>query len=87
MRKPAPELFEAQPDLLFRLVTMLNAERLVEEGIRVYVVDQRPNQFVITIPQAYHAGFNHGLESHWQPVWQQFNMNEAVNLVLGDWEV
>jgi len=61
MRNAVPELFETQPDLLFQLVTMLSPERLVEEGVKVYAVDQRPNQFVITFPQAYHAGFNHGV--------------------------
>ena len=61
MRNAVPELFETQPDLLFQLVTMLSPGRLVEEGVKVYAVDQRPNQFVITFPQAYHAGFNHGV--------------------------
>jgi histone demethylase JARID1 len=61
MKNAVPELFETQPDLLFQLVTMLSPERLVEEGVNVYAVDQRPNQFVITFPQAYHAGFNHGV--------------------------
>lgn len=61
MKNAVPELFETQPDLLFQLVTMLSPGRLVEEGVRVYAVDQRPNQFVITFPQAYHAGFNHGV--------------------------
>jgi [histone H3]-trimethyl-L-lysine4 demethylase len=63
MKSAVPELFETQPDLLFQLVTMLSPERLVEEGVEVYAVDQRPNQFVITFPQAYHAGFNHGVYS------------------------
>jgi histone demethylase JARID1 len=63
MRNAVPELFETQPDLLFQLVTMLSPGRLVEEGVNVYAVDQRPNQFVITFPQAYHAGFNHGVPS------------------------
>jgi len=61
MRNAVPELFETQPDLLFQLVTMLSPGRLVEEGVKVYAVDQRPNQFIITFPQAYHAGFNHGV--------------------------
>ena len=61
MRNAVPELFETQPDLLFQLVTMLSPGRLLEEGVKVYAIDQRPNQFVITFPQAYHAGFNHGV--------------------------
>ncbi|KAF8622184.1 hypothetical protein AX15_007296 [Amanita polypyramis BW_CC] len=70
----APELFEAQPDLLFQLVTLMNPQRVSEAGVRVYACNQRAGEFVITFPKAYHAGFNHGL-----------NFNEAVNFALPDW--
>ncbi|CAK7234740.1 hypothetical protein SBRCBS47491_009050 [Sporothrix bragantina] len=75
MREAVPDLFETQPDLLFQLVTLLPPEKLKEAGVRVYAVDQRAGQMVITFPQAYHAGFNHG-----------FNFNEAVNFAPSDWE-
>ncbi|KJZ74507.1 hypothetical protein HIM_06103 [Hirsutella minnesotensis 3608] len=75
MREAVPELFETQPDLLFQLVTLLTPEQLTKAGVRVYALDQRAGQFVITFPQAYHAGFNHG-----------FNFNEAVNFAPCDWE-
>ncbi|KAK0383681.1 hypothetical protein NLU13_9592 [Sarocladium strictum] len=75
MREAVPELFETQPDLLFQLVTLLTPEQLRKAGVRVFAVDQRAGQFVITFPQAYHAGFNHG-----------FNFNEAVNFAPSDWE-
>lgn len=75
MRDAVPELFETQPDLLFQLVTLLTPEQLKKAGVRVYALDQRAGQFVITFPQAYHAGFNHG-----------FNFNEAVNFAPNDWE-
>ncbi|KAK4250282.1 PLU-1-like protein-domain-containing protein [Corynascus novoguineensis] len=75
MREAVPELFETQPDLLFQLVTLLTPEQLQKAGVRVYALDQRAGQFVITFPQAYHAGFNHG-----------FNFNEAVNFAPCDWE-
>ncbi|CZR56372.1 related to regulator protein rum1 [Phialocephala subalpina] len=75
MREAVPELFETQPDLLFQLVTLLTPEQLKKAGVRVYALDQRAGQFVITFPQAYHAGFNHG-----------FNFNEAVNFAPVDWE-
>ena len=75
MREAVPELFETQPDLLFQLVTLLTPEQLKKADINVYAVDQRAGQFVITFPQAYHAGFNHG-----------FNLNEAVNFAPNDWE-
>ncbi|CAD6500383.1 BgTH12-07560 [Blumeria graminis f. sp. triticale] len=75
MREAVPELFETQPDLLFQLVTLLTPEQLKKAGVNVYALDQRAGQFVITFPQAYHAGFNHG-----------FNFNEAVNFAPQDWE-
>lgn len=75
MREAVPELFETQPDLLFQLVTLLTPEQLKKADVRVYALDQRAGQFVVTFPQAYHAGFNHG-----------FNFNEAVNFAPNDWE-
>ncbi|WVR04433.1 hypothetical protein IAU60_001436 [Kwoniella sp. DSM 27419] len=74
MKSEAPELFEQQPGLLFQLVTMMNPGRVRDAGVKVVACDQRPNEFVITFPKAYHCGFNHGL-----------NMNEAVNFALPDW--
>ncbi|KAG0319065.1 hypothetical protein BGZ99_005323 [Dissophora globulifera] len=74
MKAAVPELFEQQPDLLFQLVTMLSPERLVANNVKVVALDQRPGQFVVTFPQAYHAGFNHG-----------FNFAEAVNFAPPDW--
>ncbi|KAG1292260.1 hypothetical protein G6F66_007116 [Rhizopus arrhizus] len=74
MKKAVPDLFEQQPDLLFQLVTMLSPETLLKEGVSVYAVDQRPGQFVITFPKAYHSGFNHG-----------FNFCEAANFAPPDW--
>ncbi|CAG8587699.1 6134_t:CDS:2, partial [Ambispora gerdemannii] len=69
-----PEFFEKQPDLLNQLTTILSPSKLVKAGVKVVAIDQRPNQFIVTYPRAYHAGFNHG-----------FNMNEAVNFALPDW--
>ena len=75
MKDEIPELFETQPDLLFQLVTLAKPDKLRKAGVRVYAIDQRAGQFVITFPQAYHAGFNHG-----------FNFNEAVNFAPSNWE-
>ncbi|KAI0312283.1 hypothetical protein OF83DRAFT_1146906 [Amylostereum chailletii] len=74
IRREAPDLFEAQPDLLFQLVTLMNPQRIKDAGVRVYSCNQRAGEFVLTYPKAYHAGFNHGL-----------NFNEAVNFALPDW--
>ena len=74
IKAEAPELFEQQPALLYQLVTMMNPGRLQELGTKVVACNQRPNEFVITWPKAYHCGFNHGI-----------NFNEAVNFALPDW--
>ncbi|WFD36106.1 hypothetical protein MCUN1_002977 [Malassezia cuniculi] len=74
MRATAPQLFDACPDLLLQLVTMMSPEYAIRHGARVYAVNQRPNEIVLTFPKAYHSGFNQG-----------FNLNEAVNFALPDW--
>jgi [histone H3]-trimethyl-L-lysine4 demethylase len=63
MRQEAPDLFKAQPDLLFQLVTLMSPSRLAKAGVKVTVCDQRAGEFVVTFPKAYHAGFNHGVGS------------------------
>lgn len=74
MKDSAPDLFKRQPDLLHQLVTLLSPTELVKNGIPCIYVDQQPNEFVITYPRVYHAGFNCG-----------FNLNEAVNFTLQQW--
>jgi histone demethylase JARID1 len=61
IKREAPDLFEAQPDLLFQLVTLMNPKRVRDAGVRVYACNQRAGEFVVTFPKAYHAGFNHGV--------------------------
>ena len=43
-------------------------------GVPVSRAVQRPGEFVVTFPRAYHAGFSHG-----------FSIGEAVNFATGDW--
>ncbi|KAG8085078.1 hypothetical protein GUJ93_ZPchr0010g9854 [Zizania palustris] len=74
MRKNLPRLFEEQPDLLHELVTQLSPSVLKSEGVPVYRVVQNPGEFVLTLPRAYHCGFNCG-----------FNCAEAVNVAPVDW--
>ncbi|KAK9803401.1 hypothetical protein WJX72_006240 [[Myrmecia] bisecta] len=69
-----PHLFEAAPDLLYQLVTMLSPLQLQARGVPVHRVVHREGSFVITFPNAYHAGFNTG-----------FNCAEAVNFGPPDW--
>ncbi|CAN6347252.1 unnamed protein product [Urochloa humidicola] len=74
MRKNLPKLFEEQPDLLHELVTQLSPSVLKSGGVSVYRAVQKPGEFVLTLPRAYHSGFNSG-----------FNCAEAVNVAPVDW--
>lgn len=74
MKSAAPELFASQPDLLHQLVTIMNPNILMNNGVPVYRTDQHAGEFVITFPRAYHAGFNQG-----------YNFAEAVNFAPADW--
>jgi hypothetical protein len=74
MRADAPELFDAQPDLLHQLVTLASPVALRLRGVPVYRQHQRAGEFIVTFPRAYHAGFNMG-----------FNVAEACNFAPADW--
>jgi len=74
MRQTVPDLFEQMPDLLHQLITMLSPSVLIANGVPVYHLVQHPGDMVITFPQAYHAGFNHG-----------YNVAESVNFATPDW--
>lgn len=76
MRSLAPDLFEKQPDLLHQLVTLISPydDKFKNSKIRCYKAVQYPNEYIITFPKCYHAGFNSG-----------YNFNEAVNFTLDSW--
>ncbi|KAK4761644.1 hypothetical protein SAY87_029528 [Trapa incisa] len=61
-------------DVLLGKTTLFPPNILLEHDVPVYKAVQKPGEFVITFPRAYHAGFSHG-----------FNCGEAVNFALGDW--
>lgn len=61
-------------DVLLGKTTLFPPSILLEHGVPVYKAVQKPGEFVITFPRAYHAGFSHG-----------FNCGEAVNFAIGDW--
>ena len=69
-----PELVQKDPKLLFKLCTMIAPKVLRERGVHVNQTVQYPGEFIVTMPQAYHAGFSHG-----------FNCSEAVNFAPADW--
>ncbi|KAL8107642.1 lysine-specific demethylase JMJ13-like isoform X1 [Apium graveolens] len=61
-------------DVLLGKTTMFPPDILLEHDVPVYKAVQKPGEFIITFPRAYHAGFSHG-----------FNCGEAVNFATGDW--
>ncbi|WOL13228.1 lysine-specific demethylase JMJ706-like isoform X1 [Canna indica] len=65
---------DAAFDVLLEKTTMFPPNILLQNGIPVYKAVQKPGEFVVTFPRAYHAGFSHG-----------FNCGEAVNFATGDW--
>ena len=74
MRDALPHLFEKSPDLLYQLVTMVSPSELQRRGIPVYRAVHEAGSFMITMPNAYHAGLNTG-----------FNVAEAVNFAAPEW--
>lgn len=60
--------FVLEPDL------MISPQVLKDEGIDVYICDQRPGEYVLSFPQAYRSHFCHG-----------FDMSESVNLCPLSW--
>ncbi|XP_062098557.1 lysine-specific demethylase JMJ13-like [Humulus lupulus] len=60
--------------LLAEKTTMFPPSVLLQNNVPVYKAIQKPGEFVITFPKAYHSGFSHG-----------FNCGEAVNFAIGDW--
>jgi hypothetical protein len=55
MRQALPDLFDAQPDLLFHLVTMLNPSILQANGVPVYSVTHVSGTFVFWHPIQFDA--------------------------------
>lgn len=74
MRALNPTLFAETPDLLHRLVTATPPAQLAEHGIPICRLVQRQGEIVITLPRAYHSGFNCG-----------FNIAEACNFSPVSW--
>jgi hypothetical protein len=62
------------PDLYYWKTTVFSPELLRLNGVPVFRVNQRAGSFVVTLPCAYHSGFNRG-----------FNASESVNFALPAW--
>ncbi|KAH7659085.1 Clavaminate synthase-like protein [Dioscorea alata] len=65
---------DAAFDILLGKTTMFPPNILLEHNVPVYKAVQKPGEYIITFPRAYHSGFSHG-----------FNCGEAVNFAIGDW--
>ena len=63
-----------RPDLLHHMNTQFSPSLLRAADVPVYQLRQNPGEFVVTFPQAFHAGFSYG-----------FNVGEAVNFATTDW--
>ncbi len=46
-----------------QLTTLIPPTQLLARGVSVTHLVQRPGEFVITFPRAYHAGFSHGVRA------------------------
>jgi len=51
---------DAAFDVLLGKTTMFPPNILLEHNVPVYKAVQKPGEFIITFPRAYHAGFSHG---------------------------
>jgi len=69
-----PHLVAAAPKLLYQLVTQVPPAELAARGVPVHRLVHRAGSFVLTFPNAYHAGLNTGS-----------NCAEAVNFGPSFW--
>lgn len=74
MKDALPHLFDACPSLLYQLITQISPKELMKRGVPVYRVVHTPRSFIVTMPNAYHDGFNTG-----------FNVAESVNFAALPW--
>uniref|UniRef100_A0A0A9HUG9 JmjC domain-containing protein n=1 Tax=Arundo donax TaxID=35708 RepID=A0A0A9HUG9_ARUDO len=61
-------------DVLLGKTTIFPPNILLHHRVPVYRAVQKPGEFVVTFPRAYHSGFSHG-----------FNCGEAVNFAMDEW--
>jgi hypothetical protein len=47
-------------DVLLGKTTIFPPKTLLDHNVPVYKAVQKPGEFVVTFPRAYHAGFSHG---------------------------
>jgi len=69
-----PDLFRACPEFMRHKELLVSPALLLQHSIPVVRVVQRPGEFVINYPGAYHSGFNHG-----------YNCAESTNFATRAW--
>ena len=74
VRKFLSQTIKKIPDLLHHMNTQFSPSLLRAADVPVYQLRQNPGEFVVTFPQAFHAGFSYG-----------FNVGEAVNFANTQW--
>jgi len=67
-------LFDDDPNLLHNINVMINPTYLEANGVEVFRTLQKPGEFILTFPEAYHQGVSVG-----------FNVAEAVNIAIPSW--
>lgn len=83
LREKYKDQLEDRPSLLNEVLISFSPLELVKQGvnhdiiilkIKVYKLNQKPGEMIVTLPGVYHAGFSNS-----------FNLAEAVNLATSDW--
>ena len=69
-----PSLAKRCPAFLRHKMTLISPSILTQQSIPYSKMTQYENEFIITFPYAYHAGFNYG-----------FNCAESTNFALERW--
>jgi hypothetical protein len=60
MKKNFPEAARECSEFLRHKTFMAFPPLLLNQGIKIHKAIQNPGEFIITLPSAYHAGFNSG---------------------------
>ncbi|CAL8468488.1 g8028 [Coccomyxa elongata] len=69
-----PDMFRACPEFFRHKELLVSPYMLLQNNIPVVRCVQRPGEFIINYPGAYHSGFNHG-----------FNCAESTNFATKSW--
>lgn len=76
---------DAAFDVLLGKTTMFPPKVLLDHEVPVYKAVQRPGEFVITFPSAYHAGFSNGII--FVPFWLGYGLLDCNDMVYSVFEV